>query len=449
MIELLPKLIIGFSLLIILFYFFGKKKDSPFYLLCIVVVFFTELGEDFTSFNGSIFFNQNLFNILNFKLIDLLLLFILIFLLLKRKINKSLIISTVHNPIKMMALYLIILLCIDYYIHGFFDFGSIRRQLSMILCYYSLLILLENSKLIKFKDFLLYLLVIFSVFSIIRFLLFNGINSFRGITTIFWDSGLIYGLGIGCTYFFSRIISNSQSGKKNKNFISFSLILFVLIFALRRNIWLSIALGFFIIIFYSSLSKKIISFYIFLSLVFLFSIYSEFNPNSIVSRYITSMNVLESKNINNRSNMVHLENVLGYYQMVTDYPEILVFGRRSIKDSDFKNINKWKDYNLGTPHNAILAKIFFEGIISLILYMWLNIGFFTYCLKNIKLVSKVNKNIIIGIISFMIGHFILTLLFIPPETTFKGTFFILFFMLLSIGLIRENLELQKLIDREI
>lgn len=449
MIELIPFLFAGVSLLIILLYFFENKIDSPFYLLSIIVIFFRELGENFTSFNGSIFFNQSLFNIFNFKLIDLLLIFILIFLLLKRKINKNLIIPTVHIPIKIMGIYLIILLIIDYYIHGFFDFGSIRRQLSLIICYYSLLVLLENNKLVKFKNFIFSFLVYFSFFLIVRFIFFNGINSFRGSTTIFWDSGLIFGLGIASTYFFSKLINKSKFGSNFKNYISFSFLLIVLIFALRRNIWLSIAFGFIFIIHNSTLTKKIISLYVLLSIFFLFSLYSEFNPNSTISKYVSSMNVLESKNINNRSNMVHLENVLGYYQMISDYPEILFFGRRIIKDSDFKNINKWKDYNLGTPHNAILAKIFFEGIISLILYMWLNIGFFNFCLKKLKYVTNKNKNIILGIIGFMIGHFILTLLFIPPETTFKGTFFILFFMLFSIGLINEDLRLQKLQNRKV
>ena len=61
-----------------------------------------------------------------------------------------------------------------------------------------------------------------------------------------------------------------------------------------------------------------------------------------------------------------------------------------------------------------------------------------FIVLNIELNSKQAKTTIVGIVGFMIGHFILTLLFIPPETTYKGTFFMLFFMITCINLIHYN-----------
>tara|TARA_B100001013_G_C24310737_1_gene324634 strand:- start:69 stop:572 length:504 start_codon:yes stop_codon:yes gene_type:complete len=156
------------------------------------------------------------------------------------------------------------------------------------------------------------------------------------------------------------------------------------------------------------------------------------------------MNPFSDKTYYDKSNQVHLENVVGYYQMISDKPEMLLFGRRMIEDYDYKNINEWENYNLGTPHNAILAKIFYEGIVSLLLYLWINISFFIYCLRKRKQLNQHDRATIIGIVGFMIGHFILTLLFIPPETTFKGAFFMLFFMLSCINFIQISIKESKM-----
>ena len=60
--------------------------------------------------------------------------------------------------------------------------------------------------------------------------------------------------------------------------------------------------------------------------------------------------------------------------------------------------------------------------------------FYVYCL-NITKLQKAKTTIDCR---FYDRSFILTLLFIPPETTYKGTFFMLFFMITCINLIHYN-----------
>ena len=194
------------------------------------------------------------------------------------------------------------------------------------------------------------------------------------------------------------------------------------------------------VLFNAKLMNKIIGFYSLILGMMILSICITSFPNMPLSKYVKSMNFLNEDIFYDKSNQVHLENVLGYYNLLNDNPQMWFFGRRGVIDTDYKNINKWEEYNLGTPHNAILAKIFNEGLFSVFLYVWLHISFFYFCFKKKKYVLNDYNIYITGIISFMFAHFILTLFFIPPETTFKGTFFIIFFMLTCINFINNNIE---------
>tara|TARA_B100001123_G_C15157875_1_gene966225 strand:- start:525 stop:1142 length:618 start_codon:yes stop_codon:yes gene_type:complete len=193
--------------------------------------------------------------------------------------------------------------------------------------------------------------------------------------------------------------------------------------------------GMLFVVLNSDLSKKIISFYITIFIMFLFNTFSTIYPETPVFKYFNSINLFNAETSERSYNKVHINNVIGYYNMIYERPEILLFGRRGVQDTDYKNINRWEEYRLGTAHNAIFAKIFKEGIFSLILYLWFYISFFIFCLKRINkyMLPSSKRATIIGANGFMIGHFILTLSFIPPETTFKGIFFILFFMIITIN----------------
>ena len=369
---------------------------------------------------------------------DLLLLYILFYCIIFKKINIDTKKSPIHLPIKMVGIYILLLLIIDYYNHSIFDFGSIRRQVNFIMLYYSLLHLINFKNLYKIQNFLISMVSIKSGLNLIQYIGFGGVIGIRGPSTIFWDSGLIYGMGIVCSIYISKFINNIRR-VFNLNFIlSFISVLLVLLLSFRRNIWLAISIATLIIILKANLSKKIMGVYILFLSILIMTTFINIFPNSSVSVYLNSMNIFSDQTYHIQANKVHFDNVQGYYRMLLDKPEIIFFGRRGIKDSDYKNINKWEDYNLGTPHNAILAKIFYEGIFALLIYLWIHISFYVYCFKHRTKLQEQAKTTIVGIVGFMIGHFILTLLFIPPETTYKGTFFMLFFMITCINLIHYN-----------
>ena len=443
MIELLFKLLLGSSFALFFFFIFHKKQEIIFYVLFFIIVFFQELGKGFSSFNASIFFNQNFLSFANFKIMDLFI-FLLFFLSLFNVKNKIFKKSPINLPIKILTLYIIILLGVDYVNHDYFDFGSIRRQLSFVLLYFSLIRLLTLKKILFFNKVLAIMLLTKCFLNLVRFLAGFGIDSIRGKATIFWDSGLIYGLGILCICLFSLIIHKNFILKKRYSIIFFILVSMVLLFAWRRNIWLSLLIGFLLVLQNARLMSKIVGFnsliLIFILLAFSINIF----PNAPLAKYVKSMNFFNEDIYYDRSNQVHLENVLGYYSILDDNPQILFFGRRGVLDSDYKNINKWEEYNLGTPHNAIVAKIFNEGIFAVILYIWVHVSFIFYCFKRRSEVQFTYNIYITGVVSFMLAHFILTLFFIPPETTFKGSFFIIFHMLTCISIIESNNNQNKI-----
>ncbi len=443
MIELLVKLILGLSFGILFFISFYKKQNLVLFFFFFIIIFFRELGEGFSSFNGSLFFNQDSLNFANFKIIDLLVFLLFGCSLFKNK-NKDFNNSPIDLPIKFLSFYIIILLGVDYLNHQYFDFGSIRRQLSFVLLYFSLTRILSSKNILYFNKVLVVMLISKCLLNLILFLSGFGIDSLRGKATIFWDSGLIYGIGIICVCLFALIINKNYLIKKRYSIIFFLIILSVILFAWRRNIWLSILIGFLVVIQNAKLMNKILGFYSLLVTVFILFLSISIFPNMPLAKYTKSMNFFNEDTFYDRSNQVHLENVLGYYNLLSENPQIWFFGRRGVLDADYKNINKWENYNLGTPHNAIFAKIFYEGAFSVILYIWIHISFIYYCISRKKYISETYNTFITGIVGFMLSHFILTLFFIPPETTFKGTFFIIFFMLTSINLINSSINKNNL-----
>ena len=431
MIELIVKLLFSVCLGVLFFIVFNKRINFIFYFIFFIIVFFPELGPGFSSFNGSFFFNQNSLNFANFKIIDLFVitLFICSQFKTKDKVFKN---SPIDLPIKIMSFYIIVLLGVDYINHEYFDFGSIRRQLSLVLLYFSFVRLLNNKNIIYLNKILLIMLASKCLINITQFMLGYGVHSIRGSSTIFWDSGLIYGLGIFCVCLFSFIINKKSFFNRNITSFMFLFSLLMLLFAWRRNTWLSLILGFIIVILNAKLINKIIGMYFILFSIFILSVCINLFPNLPLSKYTKSMNLFNEESFYDRSNQVHIENVLGYYNLLSENPQIWFFGLRGILDEDYKNINKWEEYNLGTPHNAIFAKIFNEGILSVFLYCWMHLSFIRFCLISNKKNPNLKSAYIIGIVGFMLAHFILTLMVIPPETTFKGTFFIIFFMLTCI-----------------
>ena len=79
---------------------------------------------------------------------------------------------------------------------------------------------------------------------------------------------------------------------------------------------------------------------LFLSILIMITFINIF-PNSSVSVYLDTMNLLSDKTYHLKENKVHFDNVQGYYRMLLDNPEIIFFGRRAIKDRDYKSINKF------------------------------------------------------------------------------------------------------------
>ena len=147
--------------------------------------------------------------------------------------------------------------------------------------------------------------------------------------------------------------------------------------------------------------------------------------------YFESINPLESGSSNvkgeaDSSNKSHLDNIKQYSRILSENPEILLFGFRGRSGADYLQFQSESvEYDkLGTAHNGILATTTTYGLSGLILYFLFYLRpIFSY-MKIYRLPDSSLRFIGLGAVFFLTLEFLPTLAFVPPFlTSMKGIFY--------------------------
>jgi hypothetical protein len=427
------------------------RRDLPLLVLIAIFMLTAEMGEGFTSFEGSIFFNQNFLHLANLKLVEVILYsYAGILILLEIPLHRKLAASPVRRLYWFWLVWLVVLLIVQYQTRGSFDIIGFRGVYFGWAVLYVLASVVDSRLVMRrVMLFTFILLVVRALWLMLMFAAGRGDHTGRGYSPIFWDDKLLEAFTWVFLVFLVCVLQpQNEKGRWPTTWAlaSMALIAVLIALSLRRNYLGQAAIGvLFLLLFYRNRQIQMRRFF-FLAVVgaVLFGIIFVAGE-AMQGRLPLAQQLLEYSEMLNfssasefsslSSNEVHLSNVQEYVTLLLEYPGIQLFGRSAAPTDDFQNFNREYSASLGLAHNGPLRAIFDYGIGGLIVWS----GFFYLTFRAIyrcklEQLEPWERAVVIGTAAAIFGHFIVSLTVIPPFFTTTKSLFIFLFMVYVVEL---------------
>ena len=424
------------------------RRDLPLYLLIAIFVLAAEMGEGFTSFQGSIFFNQDFLSLAKLKLIEVILysytgLLIVIQIPMRRKLAPS----PLRRLYGLWLIWLVVLLYVQFGTRGTIDLFTFRGVYFGWALLYVFSAVIDNRAVMKrVIIFTLIIVVVKVAWLMLMFAIGRGEYTGRGYSPLFWDDRL---LEVFIWAFLILLVSLLQPRQEKGNLptvlisISLVLIFVVVVLSLRRNSLIELFIGTLLILFSRNhqirwqrlLSVGVIV--LFLLGVLLTTGLVIGNRVPIVRQltgYAQSIYFTSVSDFTGRSeNQVHIFNLQMYADILSEYKGIRLFGRGAAQTDNFRDFNREYLSTLGVAHNGPLRAIFDFGVGGLVVWS----GFFILSYLAIrrskfKRLESWEQAVLFGSAATIFSHLLNTLTFIPPFFTTSKGFFIFLFAVYSI-----------------
>lgn len=419
------------------------RRDLPLFILIAIFILTAEMGEGFTSFQGSIFFNQNFLNLAKLKWIEVILYSYAGMLVLLQIPGRQ---KPAPSPLRQLywlwLIWLVVLLYVQFGMHGFIDiFGFRGVYLGFVLLYVFASAIDSRLVMKRVIVFALILIVVKVMWLLLMFAAGRGENTTRGYSPIFWDDNL---LELFTWAFLILLVCLLQPRNKSGNWptvlVSIGLVLLFVIVALslRRNNLGQLLVGTLLVLLSRGRQiqwQRVLT----VSVILVFLLGVLFTAGLVLgnrlplarqlNEYAQLLNFTSITTFTSLpENQVHISNLKSYIAMITEYPGIRYFGRSAAPSDNFRDFNREYMSSLGLAHNAPLRAIFDFGIGGLVIWA----GFFVLAFLAIrrskfKLLEPWEQAVLLGSAASIFSHLIVTLTFIPPFfTTAKGIFVFLF-----------------------
>jgi hypothetical protein len=419
------------------------RRDVPLFILIAIFVLTAELGYGFSSFQGSIFFNQDFLSLASLKLVEVIL----------YAYTGLLVLSDVYNrrklaPSPLRRLYwiwlawLVVLLFVQFKTRGSIDpiaFRNVYFSWALLYVFSSV----TDSRLIM-RRVIIFTFVTITVKALLLIFMFaigRGDLTPRGRSPIFWDDKL---LGAFTWAFLVFLVSIIQPRKERSSWpmglvsASMAVIAVLIALSLRRNYLGQVAIGTMFVLFNKGHQVQLQRF-LSLALVVAALLGALFTAGQVVgdrlplvkhmTEYAQLLNFTSLTTFGDVSeNQVHLFNVQTYTRLLSEYEGIRLFGTSAAPTQDFRDFNREYLSSLGLAHNGPLRAIFENGVGGLVVwagFFYLTFRAFRRC--QFTWLDPWERALVIGTAATVFAHFIVTLTVIPPFfTTFKSFFFFLF-----------------------
>jgi len=437
-------LLVSLACIIVLF-----KPLAVNYILLVIFAAFTEIGQGFTSFEGSIFFNQDFLNFYKFRLIEFVVLVGFISFFLRDALKGKFIIrNPLNKPLSFLILWISFLLLFEMSTTGRITPSDWRFVASGILLFYMFLqAAFTKGEVEKLCWVFLAAITIKAFVGLGAYLMGRGLVTFRGSVPFFWDNSIIKAFSAALLFCVSFIVFCKPKGYKKLYIMCAVSILFLsIMFSLRRGIWIITFIGVAIVFMcegVANLSKHLSRlFMLVLLVVLILTVANVFMPQEVlqnVSKLFISMNVLDQDARYVGTNPEHIRNIQEYLRLFETHPIVMSLGFRGVRLYDGRHLRLMYESTLGTAHNGLVQSMYIWGIGGVIFYLWFFFAFFRYVFSRLKYLSPRGKGWVLGFLGYLIGDFTVTLLFLPPfYTTFKGNLLQFFVMACVIMLVREE-----------
>ena len=427
------------------------RRDLPLLALIAIFVLTAEMGEGFTSFQGSIFFNQNFLHLANLKLVEVILYsYTGILILLEIPLHRKLAQSPIRRLYWFWLVWLVVLLFVQYQTRGSFDIIGFRGVYFGWAALYVFASVIDSRLVMRrVMLFTFILLVVRALWLMLMFAAGRGDHTGRGYSPIFWDDKLLEAFTWALLVFLVCVLQpQSEKGRWPTTWAlaSMALIAVLIGLSLRRNYLGQAAIGvLFMLLFYRNREIQMRRF-LFLAVVGAVSFGIIFVAGEAMQgrlplaqqllQYSEMLNISSAAEFSSiSSNEVHLSNVQTYVTLLLDYPGIQLFGRSAAPTDDFQNFNREYSASLGLAHNGPLRAIFDYGIGGLIVWS----GFFYLAFRavyrcKLEQLEPWERAVVIGTAAGIFGHFIVSLTVIPPFFTTTKSLFIFLFMVYVVEL---------------
>lgn len=433
--------------------------------LLFVVIFFSEFGEGFSSFTGSIFYNQSFTNLFRMKLIEIVLAACYAIILFKHKRNNCKNFLSFDKKIVYLFLILMFILTIVGVVngHGINIIGWRYIVSGLIFAHLMYLILDTEDKALMFVKLLILFLFARALLGLAMYAAGYGVNGPRGNVPFFWDSRQVAAFAFGAIIITGYILqyktlepADRMFGKWLSYIILATFIVTVLL-SIRRTSWAFIVLG----IGASIISTKKINIThhigllatLIILLVSIMYVPQLKNIRDNLEKHVNSLNLFEQSVAKQQQNAVHMDNVDEYSKIIFNDKDILMFGFIGRKGENFNQFKATigNDFNLGKAHNGILRSTLVFGLGGTLLYVLLYFHLIIKAKKILKI--PINNSwhwISKGCLLFLGLQFASALTFVPPfHTTIKGniyTFIALFFAYAGLYFHQQNTNKSTVIE---
>jgi len=419
------------------------RRDLPLLILIAIFILAAEMGAGFTSFQGSLFFNQNFLHLANLKLVEVILysytgLLILLEIPKRRKLAQS----ALRRLYWLWLAWLVVLLYVQYDVHGSMDLTSFRGVYFGWAILYVLTSVIDSRLVMRrVMIFSFTLIVVKALWLMLMFAAGRGDQTSRGHSPIFWDDKLLEAFTWALLVFLVCVVQPQRETNRWPTtwaLASLALIAVLIALSLRRNYLGQAAVGAVFLLLYS---RRHIQIHRLLSLAFvgavlfgfIFMVGQAMRGRSALARqlfeYAQMLNFTSTTDFSSMAaNQVHLENLQTYTALLLEYPGIRLFGRSAAPTDDYENFNRRYSASLGLAHNGPLRAIFDFGIGGLLVWA----GFFYLTFRaarrcELAQLEPWERAVVIGTVATVFAHFAVSLTVIPPFfTTSKILFFFLF-----------------------
>jgi hypothetical protein len=419
------------------------RRDLPLLVLIAIFTLTAEMGESFTSFEGSIFFNQNFLHLANLKLIEVILYsYAGLLILLEIPVHRKLAPSPLRRLYWLWLAWLVVLLYVQYDMHGSMDITSFRGVYFGWAVLYVLTSVIDSRLVMRrVMVFTFILIALKALWLMLMFAAGQGDYTPRGHSPIFWDDKLLEAFTWGLLVFLVCVLQpQHESGRWPTTWALASLALIAVLIALslRRNYLGQAAVGALFLLLYSGRHIQIqrllsLAFVGMILLGFIFvagqAMRGRLPLVQQLAEYAQMLNFTSATEFSSLgANEVHLSNLETYVALLSEYKGVRTFGRSAAPADNYENFNREYSASLGLAHNGPLRAIFDYGIGGLVVW----VGFFYLTFRAIfrcklEQLEPWERAITIGTAGAVFGHFVVSLTVIPPFfTTSKILFFFLF-----------------------
>jgi hypothetical protein len=419
------------------------RRDLPLLALIAIFIWGAEMGEGFTSFQGSIFFNQNFLDLANLKLVEVILysytgLLILLEIPSRRKFASS----ALRRLYWLWLVWLAVLLYVQYDARGFIDPSAFRGiYFGWALLY--VLVSVIDCRVVMRRAIIstVVLLTVKALWLMLMFAIGQGDQTPRGDSPVFWDDKLLEAFTWVLLIFLVSVVQPQNEKDRWPTtlvFASMALIAVLIALSLRRNYLGQVAVGAVFLLLYIGrhihmqrfLSFTLVGAVLF-GIVFIAGL-SLRGSVPLVQQLIEYAQLLNFTSPTDfwsmDENAVRVTNLQSYTALLSEYEDIRLFGRSAAPTDDYRTFNRQYSASLGLAHNGPLRAIFDFGIGGLVVWA----GFFYVIFRaalhcRLEQLESWERAVVIGTTAALFSQFIFSLTVLPPFfTTNKILFFFLY-----------------------